>query len=253
MSVSFVAVAPDHPFPIQNLPYGVFRRQGDVRIGVAIGDLVLDLTYLEAHGYFDALPSITAGRPFAEPNLNPFMAAGRPLWTAVRKRLTHLLSAGEPTLRDDAEAREQAFVPQAEVDMLLPAAIGDYTDFYSSRDHATNVGSMFRDPENALLPNWLHLPVGYHGRASSVIISGTDVHRPKGQVKPADGPPVHRPSRLLDFELEMGFFTGPGNRLGQPIPIDEAGDHIFGFVLVNDWSARDIQKWEYVPLGPFLG
>ncbi len=141
---------------------------------------------------------------------------------------------------------------QSDVQMVLPVDIGDYTDFYSSREHTTNVGTMFRDPENALLPNWLHLPVGYHGRASSVVVSGTDVRRPMGQTKPADGPPVFGPCRLLDFELELGFFIGPGNALGERIPIEDAADHIFGFVLVNDWSARDIQKWEYVPLGPFL-
>ena len=137
--------------------------------------------------------------------------------------------------------------------MHLPAEIGDYTDFYSSRQHATNVGTMFRGPENALMPNWLHLPVGYHGRASSVVLSGTEVVRPKGQQKPDDGAPVFGPSKLLDIELELGFFVGPGNELGSPIPIEDAREHIFGFVLVNDWSARDIQKWEYVPLGPFLG
>ena len=135
---------------------------------------------------------------------------------------------------------------------MLPVDIGDYTDFYSSREHATNVGSMFRDPDNALLPNWLHLPVGYHGRASSVVVSGTEVRRPMGQTQNGDAPPTFGPSRLLDFELELGFFTGPGNALGEPIPVEQAADHIFGFVLVNDWSARDIQKWEYVPLGPFL-
>ncbi|MEM1118212.1 MAG: fumarylacetoacetase, partial [Bacteroidota bacterium] len=154
---------------------------------------------------------------------------------------------------DAEEVVRGALVPFAEVTMHLPARIGDYTDFYSSRQHATNVGSMFRDPDNALLPNWLHLPVGYHGRASSVIVSGTEIVRPSGQQKPGDGPPVFGPSTLLDIELELGFFVGPGNRLGEPISVEAAGRHIFGFVLVNDWSARDLQKWEYVPLGPFLG
>ncbi|NNE36142.1 MAG: fumarylacetoacetase, partial [Rhodothermales bacterium] len=156
-------------------------------------------------------------------------------------------------LRDDAELREKVLVPQSSVTMELPAEIGDYTDFYSSREHATNVGTMFRGKENALQPNWLHLPVGYHGRASSVVVSGTDVVRPSGQLKPDDGPPIYGASRLLDYELEMGFFVGTGNPLGTQIPISHAADHIFGMVIVNDWSARDIQKWEYVPLGPFLG
>jgi fumarylacetoacetase len=164
-----------------------------------------------------------------------------------------LLSADEPALRDNKELRSRAFVAQRDVQMLLPAQIGDYTDFYSSREHATNVGVMFRGKENALMPNWLHLPVGYHGRASSIVISGTDLHRPMGQTKADDAAaPTFGPSKVVDFELEMGFFIGPGNKLGQSIPTSSAMDHIFGMVLVNDWSARDIQKWEYVPLGPFL-
>jgi len=181
------------------------------------------------------------------------MAAGRPAWTAARTRLTTLLRDDEPTLRDDAALREAALHRRSAVKMVLPAEIGDYTDFYSSREHATNIGVMLRGKDNALQPNWLHIPVGYHGRASSVVISGTDVHRPKGQTKPPDADqPTFGPSRLMDFELEMGFFVGPGNRLGENIPIAEAPEHIFGMVLLNDWSARDIQAWEYVPLGPFL-
>jgi fumarylacetoacetase len=168
--------------------------------------------------------------------------------------LQKILSKDEPTLRDDAELRQRAFVSMASVQMHLPADIGDYTDFYSSKEHASNLGSMFRNPENPLLPNWLHIPVGYHGRASSVVVSGVDIHRPRGQTKPKeDEPPVYGPCRLLDFELEMAFFVGPGNDLGHPIPVASAQDHIFGMVVMNDWSARDIQKWEYVPLGPFLG
>ncbi len=252
---SFVEVEPDSPFPIQNLPFGVFQRQGgrSARVGVAIGAYVLDLSVLEEEKLFDG--EVLAGRrPFSQPSLNPFMALGRPAWREARRTVQHLLLADTPTLRDDDGLRARALVPCDDVEMLLPAHVGDYTDFYSSRQHATNVGSMFRDPENALLPNWLHLPVGYHGRASSVVASGTDVVRPHGQLKPSDDePPVFGPSRLLDFELEMGFFAGPGNALGTPISIDDAGEHLFGFVLVNDWSARDIQKWEYVPLGPFLG
>ena len=251
---SFIEVSPTSHFPIQNLPYGVFRPRtgGAPRVGVAIGDYVLDLAVLEAGGHFDD-PLLQAHRPFAAPTLNAFMALGPAAWQAARIRISHLLRADTPTLRDDADLRARALHPLRDVAMCLPADIGDYTDFYSSREHATNVGTMFRGKENALMPNWLHLPVGYHGRASSIVVSGTDVRRPCGQIKPDDGPPYHAPSRLLDFELEMGFFVGPGNPLGTPIDIRQAADHIFGMVLVNDWSARDIQKWEYVPLGPFLG
>lgn len=245
---SFIEVPPDSHFPLQNLPYGVFSTaERRPRVGVALGDQVIDLSVLEAAG---KLPGTGM---FDQPTLNKFMAQGKGVWTAVRERLQALLAADNSELRDDAALRGQVLVPQAAVTLHLPAEIGDYTDFYSSREHATNVGAMFRDPENALLPNWLHLPVAYHGRASSVVISGTPIHRPHGQTKPKEGDsPVFGPSRLLDFELEMGYFIGPGNELGSPIPIAEAADHVFGLVLVNDWSARDIQAWEYVPLGPFL-
>lgn len=251
---SFIDVAPDSHFPIQNLPYGVFqpRNGGLSRIGVAIGEFVLDCSALEDRGLFDQ-PEIRRQRPFSQPSLNRFMGLGRVAWQDARRTLSDLLRHDNPTLRDDEALRNQALLPMDEVEMLLPAEIGDYTDFYSSREHATNVGTMFRGKENALQPNWLHLPVGYHGRASSVIPSGQAVRRPCGQLKPDDSDPVYGPSRLLDFELEMGFFIGKGNDLGDPIPIDETLEHIFGLVLVNDWSARDIQKWEYVPLGPFLG
>jgi fumarylacetoacetase len=252
---SFVELPADSDFPIHNLPYGVFRPTAGTqpRIGVAIGDQVVDLAVLAERGLL-AGGELGDGSVLREPTLNAFMAAGRLAWTAARQRLTELLSAETPTLRDDPGLRDAALHRQAAVEMLLPAEIRDYTDFYSSREHATNVGTMFRGPDNALQPNWLHLPVGYHGRASSVVVGGTDVRRPRGQFKPADADrPVFGPSRLMDFELEMGFFVGPGNRLGEPIPIAEAREHIFGMVLVNDWSARDIQAWEYVPLGPFLG
>lgn len=244
---SFVEIPEGSDFPIENLPYGVFKPAGSdrPRPGTAIGDWVVDLHALQEAGLLDT-------QVFSESSLNAFMAAGRPVWKAVRSRLQDLLSADNPTIRDNDSLRATAFHHRAHVRMVLPAEIGDYTDFYSSREHATNVGTMFRDPDNALLPNWLHLPVGYHGRASSVVVSGTEVRRPQGQTKPGDGPPVFGPCRLLDFELELGFFTGPGNDLGTPISIENAAEHIFGFVLVNDWSARDIQKWEYVPLGPFL-
>jgi fumarylacetoacetase len=244
---SWVPVAEDSHFPIQNLPYGVFRRPGErARVGVAIGDQILDLSALQDR--------ILPGRPvFDRDSLNDFLALGRAAWSEARAAVSRLLRADEPTLRDDAALRKRALIPMADAELLLPVQIGDYTDFYSSREHATNVGAMLRGPENALMPNWLHLPVAYHGRASSVVVSGTDVRRPRGQYKPADAAtPLFGPSRSLDFELEMGYFIGPGNPLSQPIPIDRALDHIFGMVLVNDWSARDIQAWEYQPLGPFL-
>jgi len=252
---SFVDFPADSHFSIHNLPYGVFRPAAGMkpRIGVAIGDAVLDLSVLVDRGLLHGR-RLGSGDALRQPSLNAFMSLGRLAWREARTKLTHLLRADEPTLRDDAAARKAALHPRARVEMLLPAAIGDYTDFYSSREHATNVGVMFRGPDNALQPNWLHLPVGYHGRSSSVVVSGTDVRRPMGQTKADDDArPSYGPSRLMDFELEMGFFVGPGNALGEPVPIGDAMEHVFGMVLVNDWSARDIQKWEYVPLGPFLG
>ena len=252
---SFIPVTPQSDFPIQNLPYGVFRRRGEDRpcVGVAIGDAVLDLQVLEQHGCFDETV-LKDSRVFAESSLNAFMALGCKAWSEARTVISRLLREDEPTLRDNAELRGQALVPMDRVELQMPVQIGDYTDFYSSREHATNVGTMFRGKDNALMPNYLWIPVGYHGRASSVVVSGTDLHRPTGQAKAddADAPNVG-PSRLVDFELEMGFLIGPGNELGRSIPIEAASEHIFGMVLVNDWSARDIQKWEYVPLGPFLG
>jgi fumarylacetoacetase len=254
MRRSFIEVAADSHFPIQNLPYGVFRpRQGgSPRIGVAIGEYVLDLSVLDEAGLFDAT-SVGGKKIFHQPSLNRFMALGRPVWREVREQIQRLLDAAEPTLRDDAALRSKAFFRQHEVEMLLPAEIGDYTDFYASKDHATNVGIMFRGKENALMPNWTHLPVGYHGRSSSIVLSGTDVRRPLGQMKPGDAvAPVFGPCRQLDFELEMACLIGPGNEQGKPIAVERAEDHIFGLVLLNDWSARDIQAWEYQPLGPFL-
>ena len=255
MIKSFVEVAPESNFPIQNLPYGVFRPRPRAapRIGVAIGDLVFDLSVVEEAGLFDDR-EIRTERPFSRGELNKFMSMGRRVWMSARDTISHLLRDDERTVRDDAELRKRAFHEQRDVEMQLPAAIGDYTDFYSSKEHATNVGTMFRGKENALQPNWLHMPVGYHGRSSSIVVSGTDIRRPSGQLLPdAARNPVYGPCRLLDFELEVGFFVGAGNELGVPIPVDRAHEHIFGLVLVNDWSARDIQKWEYVPLGPFLG
>jgi fumarylacetoacetase len=251
---SWVPVPPESHFPIQNLPYGVFRRREEQRphVGVAIGASVLDMTVLAEIGVLSLTPT-DAQATFGTGTLNAFLALGPREWHQVRASLSDLLRQDNPTLRDNADLCSCVLLPQADVEMLLPADIHDYTDFYSSKEHATNVGVMLRGPANALQPNWLHLPVAYHGRASSVVVSGTDLHRPLGQTKADDAAaPTFGPSRNVDFELEMGFFVGPGNALGQPVPIHEAARHIFGLVLVNDWSARDIQKWEYVPLGPFL-
>ncbi|HWQ14060.1 MAG TPA: fumarylacetoacetase [Roseiflexaceae bacterium] len=251
---SFIPTPPESHFPLQNLPYGVFRPRagGPARVGVAIGEMVLDLAALDDAGHFRGTP-LDGRRVFARPALNDFMALGRDAWRQARAVVARLLSADEPALRDRQPLRDAALLRQADVELMLPAAIGDYTDFYSSREHATNVGAMLRGVENALMPNWLHLPVAYHGRASSLVVSGADVRRPRGQVKPPDAPaPLFGPTRQLDFELETGFFVGPGNPLGAPVPVELAEERIFGLVLVNDWSARDIQAWEYQPLGPFL-
>ena len=254
MNKSFIEVNQESHFPIQNLPYGVFSTKDNntPRIGVAIGDYVLDLSVLEKEGFFKHI--IGEDRTvFNRPYLNDFMSLGNEIWSQVRKEIQLLLSADEPQLRDNPSLRKQSLILQNEVDLHMPVKIGDYTDFYASKDHATNVGIMFRGKDNALMPNWTHLPVGYHGRASSVVLSGTNVQRPVGQTKPQNADaPIFGPCKQLDFELEMGFLIGTGNTLGDPISIDQAEKHIFGMVLVNDWSARDIQSWEYVPLGPFL-
>ena len=246
---SFITVAANSDFPLQNLPYGVFQPQGEAaRVGVAIGNDVLDLATLEAAGLLQ-----TGSEPvFNQATLNAFIALGRPVWQQVRARLQQLLSADCAELRDNADLRAKAFYPQAAVAMLLPIEVPGYTDFYSSKEHAYNVGCMFRDPKNALMQNWSELPVGYNGRASSVVVSGTDLVRPSGQIKlQNEERPVFSACRKLDFELETGFIVGKATALGEPIAIAEAENHIFGMVLLNDWSARDIQQWEYVPLGPF--
>ena len=250
---SFIEVAPDSHFPIQNLPFGIFKPgTGPARVGVAIGDFVLDLSILEELDHF-RFPEFQSGRVFSQDSLNAFLALGRPAWRKAREVIQHVLSAETAILRDDAGLRGNVFHAQKDVVMQLPARIGDYTDFYSSYHHAHNVGTMLRGPENALMPNWKWLPVAYHGRASSIVASGTDVRRPKGQIKPPDKEtPIFSPTRALDYELETAFLIGPENKLGEPVPIDRAVDHIFGLVLMNDWSARDIQTWEYQPLGPFL-
>ena len=233
----------------------MFKRKNEdddsYRVGTAIGNYVLDLNALYEDGMFEET-EIAKYNPFNYSFLNCFMSLGRKSWTSVREKLLEILVEDNPVLKDNQKLRDTAFIPMDEVTMKLPAEIGDYTDFYSSKEHATNVGIMFRGKDNALMPNWLHLPVGYHGRASSIILSGENIHRPKGQTKADDAEnPTYGPSRLLDFELEMGFFIGPGNKLGHPVSVKDAEEHIFGMVIVNDWSARDIQKWEYVPLGPF--
>ncbi|HEX5492787.1 MAG TPA: fumarylacetoacetase [Candidatus Udaeobacter sp.] len=250
---SFIEVSPDSHFPIQNLPFGIFQpKGGKPRAGVAIGDLVADLSVLEDLGHFRS-PEFRGRKVFSEDSLNSFLALGRPAWRKVRAVLERLLSSKTPILRDNARLRARVFHSQEKVTMKLPVRIGNYTDFYSSYHHAHNVGTMLRGPDNALMPNWKWLPVAYHGRASSIIPSGADVRRPSGQTKPADAPrPSFGPSKSLDYELEMAFLIGPGNSLGDPVPIGRATDHIFGLLLMNDWSARDIQAWEYQPLGPFL-
>ncbi len=234
-------------FTLYNLPFGIFSTKSDrKRIGVAIGDHVIDLS-----GAFEkGILSETGLEKSQVENdyLNDFINTGKAVTKKTREILIHQLTQSDSELRHSP----QLLLKQNEVDLHLPVKIGDYTDFYSSIEHATNVGKMFRDPDNALLPNWKHLPVGYHGRASSIVVSGTDIHRPLGQTKPPEGPPVFGPSTRVDFELEMAFILGKSTQLGQRIAVDEAEDYIFGMVLFNDWSARDIQKWEYVPLGPFL-
>ena len=249
---SWIKVGKNCDFPIQNIPFGVFLTRDDITtIGSRIGDYAIDLAALHQLGYFEGIP--LTDDMFMQDTLNDFISDGRTTWRLVRNRIADLFDEENPKLRDNQEHREAVLFFMDEVEMLLPVDIGDYTDFYSSREHATNVGTMFRDPENALLPNWLHLPVGYHGRSSSIVVSGTRIRRPKGQTLPAGAEtPFFGPSKLLDFELEMGFITTDANRLGKSVSVEEARDQIFGLVLLNDWSARDIQKWEYVPLGPFL-
>ena len=247
---SWVQYVVDHPFPIQNLPFGcgIIPGTKEARPLSAIGDFVIDLRALS--GSFDA----EVNAAFQKSTLNAFMALGYDKWTAVRQTLQKLFSKAEPTLRDNKDLQSKVLIPQKTVQMVLPADIGDYTDFYASREHATNLGKMFRPGQPALLENWLHIPVGYHGRASSIVVSGTPLRRPHGQQRPKpEEPPVFGASKAVDFELEMAAYIGVGNDLGAPISVDATRKAIFGFSLFNDWSARDIQKWEYVPLGPFLG
>jgi len=236
---------------LSNLPLGVFGAEGrGRRIGVRIGDSVLDLHACVERGIMARLDAAVR-ESLSHPDLNAYLALGQPAWSAVRAELARLLDSATPDLRDRADLAA-LLLPEWSVSMRVPCRIGDYTDFYASLHHATNVGSMFR-PDNPLLPNWKHLPIGYHGRASSIVATGTPVHRPLGQTVAQDsGPPTFGPSKLMDYELEMGAIIGVGNDLGVPIPVSKAASHVYGFVIVNDWSARDVQKWEYQPLGPFL-
>jgi fumarylacetoacetase len=247
---SFIEVDPSSDFPIQNLPYGVFftPEQPDLRVGVAIGDFVLDLAALEAAGLLRfEKPGI-----FAQPSLNAFMALGPKVWTKTRARISELLRHDHPELRDNMELRRRALIPRNFADMHMPIAVQGFTDFYSSKEHATNVGIMFRGKDNALMPNWLHIPIGYNGRASTVVVSGTPIRRPRGQLKPPTADtPTFGPCKRLDFELEMGVVIGQASAMGEMLTEQQANEMIFGFTLLNDWSARDIQAWEYVPLGPF--
>lgn len=239
---------PTSPFGPANLPYGVFRRRGEgARVGARLGDHVIDLAALARAGLLDAVPGAQAA--FAAASLNPLMSRGREAWTACRKRLQELVG-------DDAHhaAVSPAVVPLPEAELLLPVHVADFADFYSSLEHARNIGRLFRPQEEPLLPNWRHLPVGYHGRAGTVVVGGTPVRRPHGQWRLADAEvPSFGPSLSLDLELELGFVVGAPSRLGVPVGVDEALEHVFGVVLLNDWSARDLQAWEYQPLGPFLG
>lgn len=239
-------------FPIQNIPFGVFLTRDDIiTIGTRIGDFAIDLGALHQLGYFEGIP--LTDDIFLQDTLNDFIDDGRKTWRLVRNRISEIFEESNDALRDNQDHRDIVIFAMDEIEMQLPVQIGDYTDFYSSKEHATNVGSIFRDKENALSPNWMHLPIAYHGRSSSIIPSGIPVHRPQGQKLPnGASKPIFGPSRSVDFELEMAFITTSANELGQPIPIEEAEDYIFGLVLFNDWSARDIQRWEYQPLGPFL-
>ena len=249
---TWIDVPKNSDFPIQNIPFGVFITRDDIiTIGTRIGDKAIDLGALHQLGYLEGIE--IPDDMFLQDSLNDFIADGRKTWRSVRNRIAQIFDIENKKLQENPEHKERVLFGLDEIEMQMPVHVGDYTDFYSSKEHATNVGKMFRDPDNALLPNWLHIPVGYHGRSSSIIPSGLPVRRPQGQKLPKGAEePIFGPSRLVDFELEMAFITTAANHIGEPIPVDEAENHIFGMVLFNDWSARDIQKWEYVPLGPFL-
>jgi fumarylacetoacetase len=249
---SWIEVPNDSDFPIQNIPFGVFITKDDViTIGTRIGDSAIDMGALQQLNYFEGIE--LTDDMFMQDTLNDFISDGKKTWRLVRNRLAELFDETNPKLRDNSEHREIIIFNVKDIEMQLPVLIGDYTDFFSNKDHALNVGKIYRDPEQLLSPNWLHIPLAYHGRSSSIIPSGIPVHRPMGQTLPnGEKTPVFGPSRLVDFELETAFITTDVNVMGENIPINEAEDYIFGMVLLNDWSARDIQRWEYEPLGPFL-
>ena len=252
--LSWLEIEKESGFGLENIPFGMYKGKGNVaRPATRIGSQVVDLSVLADFGFFDEVECFDKSI-FHQKTLNGFIGLGKRCTNHVRRRIAELFSVDHDELKLNKQAREHCLKPFDKVEMLMPIEVGDYTDFYSSVEHATNVGVMFRDPENALLPNWKHLPVGYHGRSSSIVISGTPIHRPYGQIKPDDvSSPVYGASRSMDFELEMAFVTGKPTKLGEQIPIEKAKDYIFGLLIFNDLSARDIQKWEYVPLGPFLG
>lgn len=240
-------------FPIQNIPFGVFMTKDDlITIGTRIGDTAIDLSALQQLGYLNDL--LLPEDVFLQDTLNDFITLGRPTWRAVRNRVADLFDVENTTLQANEGQKNEILFDVNSIQMLMPVFAQDYTDFYSSKEHAMNVGIMFRGKENALMPNWVHMPIAYHGRSSSIVVSGENIHRPKGQTMPKDADkPVFGPSKALDIELEMAFITRDGKHLGESISTEEAEDYIFGMVIFNDWSARDIQKWEYQPLGPFLG
>ena len=254
---SFIPYDASTHFPLENLPYGVFVNPltKESNCCTRVADTIVDLAALEAAGLFAgaAFTAAVAGKKplFAQPTLNAFMSHGKELWHEVRVTLQQLFSKDTATLRDNDALKEKALFKAEGAQMRMPVFIRDYTDFYSSYQHAFNIGSMVRGPDNAIQPNWKHLPVGYHGRASSIVLSGTPLRRPSGQVSADKVNPSWSACKRLDFELEVGAFVGVGNELGEPVRVKEAADHLFGLVLLNDWSARDLQVWEYVPLGPF--
>lgn len=251
---SWVAVPDQSDFSIYNIPFGIFEAsERKARVGSAIGEFVIDLTVLEEAGFFKNIKEDLSASLHKE-YLNDFISLGKAVTNSVREKVIDLLREENSDLQQQSSLREEALIPMKEARLLMPVKVGNYTDFYSSKEHATNVGKLFRGAENALLPNWKHLPIGYHGRPSSIVPSGTPIKRPKGQILPPGAEaPVFQASEKLDFELEMAFITGKETALGSSVEVEQAEDYIFGFVLFNDWSARDIQKWEYVPLGPFLG
>lgn len=249
---TWLHVEKNSDFPIQNIPFGVFLTKDNITtIGTRIGNYAIDLAALHQLGYFEGIP--LTDDIFMQDALNDFISDGRTTWRLIRNRIADIFDKEYQKLKENSKHRDIVIFDISEIEMLLPVDIYDFTDFYSSKNHALNVGRMFRDAENALTPNWLHMPLAYHGRSSSIVVSGTKIRRPKGQTFPKDVKnPVFGSSKLVDFELEMGFITTDANKLGKSIDINETDEYIFGMVLLNDWSARDIQKWEYQPLGPFL-